>query len=108
MKTLRALLEPYKEIRYLPDGQWHNIDETNRDIEIDEQHLFEVKDNILLVRYLYPPSLHWRVRADTNCAEAPGFTGAFVIGHHDRPKKRPAKRTAGHWTPTAPTHRSIP
>ena len=67
MDTRRILLKPYKEIRYLPDGQWHPIDEVYRDLEIDEQHRFEVKDNIpwpgcgLLVRYLYPPSLHWRV-----------------------------------------------
>ena len=60
MDTLRVLPKPYKEIWYLPDGQWHPIDEVYRDIEIDEQHRFEVNDSILLVRYLYP-SLHWRV-----------------------------------------------
>ena len=66
VKTLGVLLEPYKEIRYLPDGRRAAIEEDLRDLAIDEQHRFEVKDNIpwpgcgLLVRYLYP-SLHCRV-----------------------------------------------
>ena len=61
MDTLRQLLEPYKKIRRLPDGRWHPIDEVYRDyLQIGEHHRYEVKDNVLLVKYLFP-SLHWRV-----------------------------------------------
>ena len=60
--TLRPILQPYKEVQYMPNsGLWEPIPEDLRDFEIDEDHRYEVEGTTLVVRYLERHSLHWRV-----------------------------------------------